>query len=91
LAISNGSLLKRNFPPNSLKVVRSGSAVESFLVQDIVDSMVVNMQRKFRVRWFGFSESKDTWEPASSFGDSKMVSRYLATLKSASSSGREEC
>ena len=78
LSIATGELLRRNFPPNHLKLVHLSKPVTSFLVEDIVDSKIINDVPLFRVRWFGFSESDDTWEPASSFDDPEIIRRYLS-------------
>ena len=44
----------------------------------------INGTIKFRVRWFGFSEEDDTWEPESSFDDPEIVRRFLHSLNASS-------
>ena len=78
LSIDTGELLSRNFPPSHLKISASKEPVKSFLVEDIVDHRVVHGTPLFRVRWFGFSDTEDTWEPASSFDDPEVIRRYLS-------------
>ena len=40
---------------------------DSYEVDEIVAHRVRNGVRQWRVRWKGYDESHDTWEPASSF------------------------
>ena len=61
----------------SLKLVNATEATKEYFCEDIVDHMTHGGQMLFRVRWFGYSPSEDSWEPRDSFPDPSIVDNYL--------------
>ena len=53
-----------------------GTDVKVFLLERIMDERVVDGVHMFRVRWHGFTEADDTWEPTESFVELKMIEEY---------------
>ena len=53
-----------------------GEDVKVFQVERIMDERVVDGVHMFRVRWHGFTEADDTWEPTESFVELKMIEEY---------------
>lgn len=84
LAIADGQILPRNFAPSSLKLARMAFPVTSFLVHKIVDFKLENGTALYKVRWFGFNENDDTWEPESSFEDPEVPRRFFSDFESSS-------
>ena len=77
LSDGNGLNLSKPFAPVSLKLVNATEATKEYFCEDIVDHMTHRGQMLFRVRWFGYSPSEDSWEPRESFPDPSIVDNYL--------------
>lgn len=52
-----------------------------FVVESIVNSRRVQGNVQYRVRWQGFGEESDTWEPIENFMDTDVVNFVLAFHK----------
>ena len=75
----SGKLEPRNFPPSLLKVISQDpvkSKDEFFDVEAIVAHKKINNEYLYNVRWKGYTEKDDTWEPAESFVDPKYITKY---------------
>lgn len=53
-----------------------GAQEDVYVVDRIVDERLHNGKREFRVRWTGYSQDDDTWEPASHFNDSEPLEEW---------------
>ena len=82
-----GNVLKRIFPISQLRISKGSSPTNRYYVEKIIDSKIVNNQRLFKVRWFGFESEDDSWEPKENFDDPTIVDNFL--LSSASSDGSD--
>jgi hypothetical protein len=72
---------KKYYPGDDLTSQKQPKSVEkeqSFEVEKIVDSRVdpASGERYYRVRWTGYDESDDTWEPISNFDKLQLVTKY---------------
>jgi transposase InsO family protein len=76
LADATGETLKRKFSPNLLKATTLAEPTNSHYVEKIVDSKTVKGKELYRVRWFGYTEKHDSWEPLESFGDPSIVHNF---------------
>ena len=77
LKSSNG-LLSRNYSPSQLKRICASELTNKFYVEKIVDDKDSENGKLYRVRWVGYQESEDTWEPLSSFDDKGIVESYIS-------------
>lgn len=84
--------LGRPDPPSEEEIARALLATSSkpeaqpaqsdvFEVEAIVGKMIENGQEVYRVRWRGFKEDDDTWEPGENFADPTLVARYNEALQ----------
>lgn len=44
-----------------------------YVVEDILDTKIINGLQHFRVKWKGYSFSECTWEPEESFNCSRQI------------------
>jgi len=58
---------KKDFP--------NKSTAEQFYASEIVDSRAINGVLQYRVRWQGYTEANDTWEPSSSLDSARELIR----------------
>lgn len=74
-----GGILPRNYPPESLKpiqVLEHIPADEIYEIEGIVDHKVHKGNFLYRVRWKGYTEDDDTWEPPHNFNDPSCITAY---------------
>jgi hypothetical protein len=74
-----GQIEPRNYPPSLLKLV-NGDPIKSndkfYDVEVIIAHKKVNGQYLYNVRWKGYTEEDDTWEPSDSFVDPQFINEY---------------
>ena len=81
-----GVLLSKGVPPSQMKLI-SGDNDNTSRVESIVDHKKTNKGILYRVRWEGYSEADDTWEPKDSFHDPSTITDYYKR-RSASEGGQ---
>ena len=80
-----GQTLPRNYPPEQLKLVRIMEDIpadEIYELENIVDHKVHKSNFLYRVRWVGYTEAEDTWEPPENFGDPLTITKYWKRIRS---------
>jgi hypothetical protein len=88
---ADGQLLARNYAPSQLKLIalppgdtgvpgsfasKQTSADRTYVVEKIMDDRKQGGQRQYLVRWAGFSEQHDSWEPDTNFHDVQVIQDY---------------
>ncbi|KAG0161867.1 M-phase phosphoprotein 8 [Apophysomyces sp. BC1015] len=76
---NTGALLPRNIPPSHLKLLSDGidmSGENVFEVQSVIDHKGSDGNYEYRVRWKGYAEKDDTWEPPEHFDDQSLIDKY---------------
>ena len=81
----DGTILHRNYAPSQLIPVPSPSLpVDSdsvFTVEHLIAHRVLSAGRyEYLVKWRGYDESHNSWEPSSSFFDVKPITNYWRAL-----------
>ena len=76
LADATENKLKRRFPPDQLKCAGNQDITDQYYVEKIIDYKYENSQDLFKVRWFGYTEQEDTWEPIQSFNDPYYANQF---------------
>ncbi|KAG1205364.1 hypothetical protein G6F69_009432 [Rhizopus microsporus] len=72
-------LLHRDYTPSELKIVSMDESViedEYYEVEEIRDHRGTAGKREYLVKWAGYGERANTWEPASNFSDPMIVNKY---------------
>lgn len=75
----DGQILPRNYPPQQLKpikVLEDIPADEIYDVEAIVDHKPYKNNFLYRVRWVGYDQEDDTWEPPEHFSDPSPITKY---------------
>jgi len=77
----DGTRLGRNYPPSDLKLISHDPASidtdNTWEVAFIADDRTnENGTREYKVRWKGFQEKDDTWEPYEHFHDVAVIDAY---------------
>lgn len=74
-----GALYPRNVPPNQIKVISQEVVIpaeNTYEVQAIIDHKGSPGKYLYRVRWKGYTEDDDTWEPAENFDNQAFINKY---------------
>ena len=80
----NNNTLKTSFPISRLKQVTSDILTSNYYVETILShKFEQDGTALFKIRWLGYPESFDTWEPVSNFDDKSVVTNYINFQKSA--------
>ena len=77
------NVLPRKFSPAMLKLVTGDTLTKQFYVDNIVD--IDNSDEEhplFKVRWFGYPPSADSWEPLTSFDNPSFPLIFLNNTES---------
>jgi transposase InsO family protein len=84
LVDATGALLPRDVPPSHIKAISQETPStktdqpESFEVEAVLHHKGTPGNYLYRVRWKGYNEEDDTWEPASHFHDYTPIRKYWA-------------
>ena len=86
---ATGDILDRHVPPDQLKLVSKTARASDlkrdvFEVELILEHRGLPGSREYYVKWKGYDDSENSWEPESSFLDSAIVKRYWSVQPSAS-------
>jgi hypothetical protein len=78
---ATGDLLDRHVPPDQLKLIAKkprarDKAAEIFEVESLLEHRGEPGKREYLVRWKGYGESDNSWEPEASFLDTAITQRY---------------
>jgi hypothetical protein len=77
---TDGTLIKRRFAPSQLKLIRDPKPKPThdvYIVEDILDDRVdSDGNPEYLVKWKGFDDSDNTWEPRTNFIDLDIIKRY---------------
>lgn len=80
-----GELLHRDYTPSELKVVAIDETLiedETYEIEEIRDHRGPASNREYLVRWAGYGDRANTWEPVSSFTNPEVViPQYWAKVK----------
>lgn len=75
-----GDICERNYPPSALKLISSDEVIpcdELYVVKSIVAHREVRPGvYEYKVRWDGYTEADDTWEPAKNFSQVNTLLDY---------------
>ncbi|KAI4823731.1 chromobox protein homolog 5 [Gymnodraco acuticeps] len=65
----------------------SSSDEEEYVVEKVLDRRVVKGRVEFFLKWKGYSEKHNTWEPEKNLGCPELISEFMKTYKKGSSGG----
>ena len=87
---NTGALLPRTYPPSAIKVISTDLAYDapSYEVEAILNHRDADHGREYLVRWKGYSEKDDSWEPVANFDDESTITDYWT--RRANSNGRRQ-
>ncbi|KAG1124350.1 hypothetical protein G6F38_013911 [Rhizopus arrhizus] len=72
-------LLHRDYTPSELKIVSIDESIiedEYYTVEEIRDHRGPSGNREYLVKWAGYGDRANTWEPASNFSDPTFINQY---------------
>ncbi len=82
---SDGKLLSRNYAPSQLKLIKAPEQFfETYQVEKIVDfrkSAEHPGVNEFLVKWKGYSDEHNSWEPESNFHDVQVITRFMEQMR----------
>lgn len=80
----NGDIEPRNYPPSVLKLISHDNVIpcdELYVIDRIVAHKEIRPGvYKYKVRWKGYDEADDTWEPEKNFTQRKTILDYWKQL-----------
>jgi transposase InsO family protein len=78
-----GNLLSRDVPSSQLKPAQEASlpAEPSFEVEAVVNHRSKGKNIRYLVKWRGYTDQDNTWEPLSSFDTERPIQRYWTRRK----------
>lgn len=79
LAEGDGTLLRRNYAPNQLKMIQlpTEDLPQTYEVEAVLDSRKTDQgAQEYLVKWRGYSAAHNTWEPVDNFQDLKIIEEY---------------
>jgi transposase InsO family protein len=89
---ATGMILDRHVPLDQLKIVIKGpqrrkidESSEVFEVESILAHRGNPGAHEYLVHWKGYSAEEDSWEPSSSFHDTRIIEKYWLRCREASS------
>lgn len=65
----------------------SSEEEEEYVVEKVLDRRIVKGRVEFFLKWKGYSEMYNTWEPETNLGCPKLISEFMKTYKKTSSGG----
>ena len=75
----DGDLHPTNAPPNLLKLVSSGATLDSepsYGIDAILQHRETDSGYEYLVKWKGYGEDENTWEPFSNFNSIEAIQKY---------------
>ncbi|KAG1450460.1 hypothetical protein G6F55_009674 [Rhizopus delemar] len=72
-------LLHRDYTPSELKVISIDESIiedEYYTVEEIRDHRGSSGSREYLVKWAGYGDRANTWEPANNFSDPTFINQY---------------
>lgn len=79
LAEGDGTLLRRNYSPNQLKMIQlpMEDLPQTYEVEAILDDRKTDQgEQEYLVKWRGYSSEHNTWEPVDHFQDLEIIAKY---------------
>ena len=74
-----GELESKNYPPSLIKMISNeafGPNDQFYDVEAIIAHKKLDGVYHYKVKWKGYDDSENTWEPESNFADPKLITQY---------------
>lgn len=79
-----GHIYKNKPPRDQLKLIKGHiNTSQEFLVEQILDHKGPVSNRQFLIKWKGYSDESNTWEPEENLNCQRLMNQYWHNLKSA--------